>query len=110
MMDRKMRILLSATGLCLCALLILSGLSRRETGGAPKASESSASSASPDRFIVGTFDGLLAVYLSGVSEPEEVYPDVRLTELPQEDRLLLERGIPAASSAQLQRILEDYLN
>ncbi len=58
-------------------------------------------------YVLKMYDGNLAVFINGASEPAEVF-SVPVSLLPEADRILLEKGIAASSRAELQRLIEDY--
>lgn len=59
--------------------------------------------------ILGCWQDRVALFLSGETQPVQLYP-VRLELLPQADQRDLREGIPIYSSEQLSRLLEDFLS
>ncbi len=58
-------------------------------------------------YLLKEYDGNLAVFENGSSEPAEVF-SVAVSSFPEADRTLLETGIVVHSKAELQRLIEDY--
>ena len=69
--------------------------------------ESSAARAPAVGYIVGQWEGLLAVYAADGGQPLEIF-DVYIASLPPEERVRLTAGIPAVDDVALARLLEDY--
>lgn len=69
--------------------------------------ESSAAAAPAVGYVVGQWEGLLAVYAAGEQQPITVY-DIYIGTFPQEEQVRLTAGIPAADEVTLARLLEDY--
>ena len=69
--------------------------------------ESSAPTAPAVGYVVGQWEGLLAVFAAGDRQPLEVY-DIYIAALPREEQVRLTAGIPAADDEALARLLEDY--
>lgn len=69
--------------------------------------ESSAAAAPATGYVVGQWEGLLAVYTAGEQQPLTVY-DIYIGTFPQEEQVRLTAGIPAADEVTLARLLEDY--
>lgn len=61
----------------------------------------------PTGYILGAWEGKLAVFLAGNPTPDEVF-DVYLVTLPEEEQRALEAGIPIPDEETLQKRLEDY--
>lgn len=60
-------------------------------------------------FLLGVKNGCIALYRQGQSQPVRVFPyPVRL--FPEQDQQALEKGISISDTAQLERLLEDYLS
>lgn len=59
------------------------------------------------RYLLGAYQGKLAVYIIGKKEPELVF-DRFLHYLPDVDREKLEEGIEVAEYSELMRLIEDY--
>ncbi|EJF42582.1 hypothetical protein HMPREF1141_1043 [Clostridium sp. MSTE9] len=57
--------------------------------------------------MVRTYDGKIGIFKNEEKSPFEII-DVDVSSLPQTDQLLLATGIEADSTAELQRIREDY--
>ncbi len=57
-------------------------------------------------FIIGEYDGKLAVFLDGKSDPLQVY-DTYVSDLPEADRGYIKKGIRTTSVADLSAYLED---
>ena len=60
-------------------------------------------------FLLGSYNGYVALWQSGCPEPAEIYP-YPVSLLPPADQAALEQGIPAADSLELAQLLEDYLS
>lgn len=60
-------------------------------------------------FLLGFHDGKLALWVDGVSRPEQIY-DIREDSLPPADRLQLRRGIRVESREDVWTLLENYLS
>lgn len=58
-------------------------------------------------YIVKEYNGNIAIFEENSDVPFKV-TDIRLCELPEGDKKLLSKGIPASSSQELNCILEDY--
>lgn len=61
----------------------------------------------PTGYILGVWDGKLAVFLAGSPTPDEVY-DVYIVTLPEEEQQALQAGIAIPDEETLQKRLEDY--
>lgn len=59
-------------------------------------------------FVVGEFDGRLAVFEQGNPQPVEWYEEVWISSFPKEEQRRLKVGITANTSAELAAVLEDY--
>lgn len=57
-------------------------------------------------FIIGEYDGRLAIFLEGNAEPLEIY-DTYLSDLPEADRNYIQKGIRTTSLSELSVYLED---
>ena len=60
-------------------------------------------------FLLGSHKGYLALWKEDRPEPYQIFP-LKVEMLPEEDRLALEKGIPARSEKELSSILEDFLS
>ena len=70
--------------------------------------ESPAPASEPvETYIVGEWEGRLAVFAEGRQTPDQVY-DVYISTLPEEEQKRLEAGIPASDEKELASLLEDY--
>jgi hypothetical protein len=58
-------------------------------------------------YVVKEYNGNIAIFEENSDVPFKV-TDIRLCELPEGDKKLLSKGIPASSSQELNCILEDY--
>ncbi len=58
-------------------------------------------------WILGVWNGQLAVFAPGAPEPCELY-DVSVASLPEEEQLRLKSGVIAQSRRELESLLEDY--
>lgn len=56
---------------------------------------------------LGLSDGYLAIFRKGEAQPMQVLP-YHSSLFPQEDRQALRDGIPFASEAELNKLLEDF--
>ena len=63
----------------------------------------------PLQYILGEWEGRLAVYRTGESEPDSVL-DVYLGLLPPADAQALREGIPVEDQTELNRRLEDFMS
>ena len=80
------------------------------TSNAPSSQESGnlpAMTSQQDSSLVRTYDGKIGIFKNEEKSPFEII-DVDVSSLPQTDQLLLATGIEADSTAELQRIREDY--
>ena len=80
------------------------------TSNAPSSQESGnlpAMTSQQDSYLVRTYDGKIGIFKNEEKSPFEII-DVDVSSLPQTDQLLLATGIEADSTAELQRIREDY--
>ena len=59
-------------------------------------------------YVVKEWEGKLAVFRQGESNPEMVYEDVTVMTLPPEEQKRLQEGIRLSDRASLNRLLEDY--
>lgn len=59
-------------------------------------------------FTVREWNGRLAVFRTGMSNPDTIYEDVAVASLPAEEQEKLSRGIEIKSRAELSKLLEDY--
>lgn len=59
------------------------------------------------RYRVSVFNGKLAVFDNNSKIPYKVY-DTYVDSLPDEDRIIIEKGIFTDSSSELMKIIEDY--
>ena len=60
-------------------------------------------------FILGSYKGDLALWLSPGGEPDYVFP-YRVSSLPPQDQNELAKGVIITSRAELMALLEDYLS
>ena len=60
-------------------------------------------------YLLGSHKGYLALWKDDRPEPFQIYP-VKVSSLPEEDRLELEKGIAARSEIELSSLLEDFLS
>ena len=60
-------------------------------------------------YLLGSHKGYLALWKDDRPEPFQIYP-VKVSALPEEDRLALEKGIAARSEIELSSLLEDFLS
>ena len=70
-------------------------------------SSTTLSTAPKSGYILGPWNGKLALYAAGNPYPKEVY-DIFVRSFPEEEQTRLEQGIPAATEAELEELLEDY--
>jgi hypothetical protein len=56
---------------------------------------------------LGHYDGYLALWKNGSSQPEKVFP-YQISLYPKFDQELLQKGIPIESKTELSQYLEDY--
>lgn len=58
-------------------------------------------------YVLSEYNGKLAVFSYGGSLPIEVF-DTSVSDLPENDRLQLEKGITVSDKTSLQKLVEDY--
>ena len=58
-------------------------------------------------WILGVWNGQLAVFAPGAPEPYELY-DIYIASLPEEEQARLQGGVIAKSKSDLESLLEDY--
>ncbi len=58
-------------------------------------------------YLVGEFNGSVAVFRFGERKPQQVL-ETPLSVLPEQDRRLLREGIPVMTEEELASVLEDY--
>jgi|GEM_PF-430540 len=75
-------------------------------GGAPPPAPQPESSAAAV-YILGEWEGKLAVFLPGKENPSQIY-EVYITTLPSAEQERLQAGVPVGSEEELDRLLEDY--
>ncbi len=59
-------------------------------------------------FVVGEWDGHLAVFEEGEQVPSRLYEDIWIISFPPEEQQRLMNGIRVTSQAELHGVLEDY--
>lgn len=59
--------------------------------------------------LLGVYDGRIALWKEGERIPLQVFP-YSVSTYPEQDRILLESGIPIESKRRLHSLLEDYLS
>lgn len=59
-------------------------------------------------FVVGEWNGHLAVFEEGAAKPSKLYEDVWIVSFPPEEQERLANGIRVTSQAELNGVLEDY--
>lgn len=59
-------------------------------------------------FVVGEWNGHLAVFENGKEPPAQWYEEVWVSSFPPEEQRRLAAGIPVSSAAELAAVLEDY--
>lgn len=77
--------------------------SSQETAPSAPASATSA----PPSYMIRAYEGEIGVFANNEETPFRIL-DVAVNSLPPTDRMLLQAGIPAHSSSELQHIIEDY--
>ena len=60
-------------------------------------------------FLLGSFRGYVALWDEDRPDPIQIFP-CPVENLPEEDRQALEKGVPARSRLELDRLMEDYLS
>lgn len=90
-----------------CALIALSAAIIIPTTAARPINVPESNIPQQSMYTVGVYNGKLAVFEQSNDTPTDVY-DVAIDDFPEADRILLAKGIPANSQAELQTILEDY--
>ena len=98
---RRLTILIAAAALSLGAITTLLLVGAR--GPADPASSTSVQAL----YTIGQYEGQVAVFLAGLSRPDQVF-DVYVASLPAEEQERLHQGIPVYDDKELQRLLEDY--
>lgn len=58
---------------------------------------------------LGVHRGYLSIWNEGNTEPASVLP-CRVEMLPEQDQIMLKKGIPISSSDELTKLLQDYLS
>ncbi len=117
-MNKKMVILMCTVILSMCFVLGFYIFARIIEPSKPveaisSAQPVSASSAAPSpsdasyHYIIGEYNGKVAVYKYGEMNPEEVF-EVYIDSLPKNDQELLRRGIEIHNQAELLKLIEDY--
>lgn len=85
-------------------------MSNYSTSNTPSSQETSAAAptgGTGNGYLVREYRGHIGVYRTGESTPFQEY-ETEVELLPKPDRLELERGKPAATMADVERIIEDY--
>lgn len=59
-------------------------------------------------YVVREWDGRLAVFIKGQTNPDMIYEDVAVASLPQAEQERLREGIEVPDRSALNRLLEDY--
>lgn len=59
-------------------------------------------------FVVGQWDGHLAVFENGDDTPSRLYEDIWIVSFPPQEQERLKAGIRVTSQAELHGVLEDY--
>ncbi|MBP3388260.1 MAG: hypothetical protein J6K98_00130 [Clostridia bacterium] len=100
-------------GLCLGILLLfigIIGVLGLQSDPSPASSDTGESTALPREagWILGVWEGKLAVFAAGSPEPSRVYEEVYIASLPDEEQTRLREGILAADNTTLASLLEDY--
>lgn len=60
-------------------------------------------------FLLGVYEGNVAVWMDGKKEPVRVFP-YSVTLLPMQDQKRLERGLHFNSIGELKNFIEEYLS
>ena len=60
-------------------------------------------------FVLGSYNGQIALWREGQAQPLRVFP-YQVAALPEKDQAALEKGIPLGSEEELIRLIEDYLS
>ena len=60
-------------------------------------------------YLLGSHKGYLALRKDDRPEPFQIYP-LKVSSLPEQDRLALKKGITARSEIELSSLLEDFLS
>ncbi len=100
------RVILYGVLLAVMLLVILSGIGvmwvHRDAGDVPTPANDEVA------FVVGTWDGHLAVFENGMTTPSRLYEDVWIASFPPEEQQRLIDGIRVTTDAELAAVLEDY--
>ena len=115
-METRRVILCCATSAAVSALIavtattaaIRGGLDQPDHTGDPRIRTPQQESAGHE-YVLGEWEGRLAVYRTGETEPDSVM-DVYLGLLPPADAQALRDGIPVESETELERRLEDFMS
>ena len=94
--------LLSGIGLLIAGLWGLRGAEQERTVSEPETATSQEAG-----WVVGVWEGKLAVFPAGAAEPTRVY-EVYVASLPREERERLAAGVIASDETTLASLLEDY--
>lgn len=81
----------------ICAAASAAKPIRSETAAAPE----------PNYYVVREYMGSIGIYPNGSEDPSRVV-HISVSELPDEDRYLLECGILVRSNSELRELIEDY--
>ncbi len=99
----------TSAGVAVCAtLLLVVGLVRASRPSSASSSSGRISSTTATAFVVKAWEGQLAVFAAGTTNPIMIYGDVAIQSLPPEEQIRLREGITLPDRAALHRLLEDY--
>lgn len=97
---RRLYLLIGVAAVSLAAIVVLLLVGAKRPAPQP---ESSAAAV----YILGEWEGKLAVFLPGKENPSQIY-EVYITTLPPAEQERLQAGVPVGSEEELGRLLEDY--
>lgn len=102
------RYVVAAVGVLAGIGLLAAGIGGMRQTQRPDPEMSAESTASREAgWVVGVWEGKLAVFPAGAAEPARVY-EVYIASLPREERERLSAGVIAADDTALASLLEDY--
>lgn len=105
MMRKGIRILCAVCLIFSAAILTTDAIRTSVTGAETNVSPTQQAEQAP--YMLGEYQGRIASYRTGSTEPMEVF-DIYLDSLPTVNQQELLHGIPAQTIQELQRLIEDY--
>lgn len=104
----QISVILGLLVLLIVLILISLGSNKSNSAPAPSSQNLAVTSEAPPLYTVGEYEGKVAVFLYGKSEPQQVLEEVRVKNLPEYDQQLLQEGIPIYSEEELASLIEDF--